>query len=352
MKATVDARELAEALKKVSSITTKGKTVLPILDGVKFDFFNGKCKLTTNNLEQTIETSINAQGDDMCFVYSLVAELVKASKFFDMNVEFDLDGDKLSIASSDKGIKQRIADIEEFPAMSEVENFESYDASAEDLIKRYKKVKYAISTTGMQMVHTGCIFKGDRMYCVDGFRLARNNDESLFLNSTISVPSLAMDNISIFKGCIKMKVSNKYVEFSDGNTLLRSRLLEGEPVDDIKVIPVDHSESLTFKVKDFKSSLSYLKTFLESKCLNPVRFRGGKVSLGTTSSIVESKFNVNKNGDITVGFNLSFMEQALGQFDGEYATLHLGATNQPMLITNDSADCAIVLPVRLKSEDI
>lgn len=352
MKATVDARELTEALKKVSSITTKGKAATPILEGVKFEFSGGKCKLTTNNLEQVIETSITAKGDDMEFVYSLVAELVKASKFFEANVDFELDDDKIFIKSSGKGIQQRVWDIAEFPTMSEVENFESYDASPEDLIKRYKKVKYAIATNTQQPIHTGCIFKEDRMYCVDGFRLAKNNDASLFLNQTISVPPLAMETISIFKGSVKMKVSNKYIEFFDGNTLLRSRLLEGEPIDDRKVIPTNLSESLTFKIKDFKGSLAYLKTFLESRSLTPVRFCGGKVSLATSSSIVESKFDIDKEGEITVGFNLSFMEQALGQFDGEYATLHLGAANQPMLITNGSNDCAIVLPVKLKPEDM
>jgi DNA polymerase III sliding clamp (beta) subunit (PCNA family) len=345
MQATVKSHELVEALKKVSGII-KGKFALPVLAGVKIEFADGYCKLSTNNLEQWVSTSIKANGDNFSLIYSNVSELLKASKFFDCDVSFKFEDGVVTIESDGKSLKQRTIELVCAVQEPEIEPLNIYTINAETLLERYKKVKYAVATDETKIIHTGCIFRDNRIYCVDGYRLGQNTDSELWVKETMSVPLLAMEMLSIFKGSLSMVCNKKYVVFEDGVTTVTTKLFEGEALDDTKVMEKSFTEMLEFNVKDFESALSYLKTFWNKT--SPVKFSNGKLSVQTSESNVESNFPIDKPSEIEIGFNLTYMEQALTQFKGE-KKLKLGLNNSvsPMIITNGKQDSALVLPVRL-----
>ena len=114
MKATVSATEIKEALRKVATIT-KERVALEVLKGVLFEFTSDTCYLTTSNLNQSVTSKIKSKGDSFKFVYFLVDELCKASKFFKGDVSFELEGDKIIIESNGKKIEQISGTEELFP---------------------------------------------------------------------------------------------------------------------------------------------------------------------------------------------------------------------------------------------
>ena len=159
MKNTVNANEFLSALTKATKIN-KGKQSLPILQEVKMSFENGKCILTSSNLEQWGTFSISAYGDSFTFIPQNTASIVKACKFFkgDLVLDYDKEKNTVQFSSNGKSCKVLCCDVKDYPETPTPTAEHTYHTNADELFNRYGKIKYAISKEDSRPIYTGVCF--------------------------------------------------------------------------------------------------------------------------------------------------------------------------------------------------
>ena len=81
MRAKADAKEFFQALDKVNDLIRK--SAVSILEAVLVRFEDGKCTLTSTNLDTWLTRELPAQGDDFAFVLARPRETARAFRQFD-----------------------------------------------------------------------------------------------------------------------------------------------------------------------------------------------------------------------------------------------------------------------------
>lgn len=353
MKFTVNTNEFKVAMEKVIKPTTKNKA-LAILENIHITINNSICRLHATNLITTIISCVPTNTTEMIdFILDDVKNVCKAMKFFkEYEITFTIDENKLTMACGDKKISQNIKIETEkdniFPCINEVISDKEYTYNINDLKKRVNLIKYAVAKTDLKPIFTGIHFNNSDMVAIDGCKMAINSDELLNIDTPITVPESALKiAVEVLQGDIKIITDNKYISISDANTSVIIRLLNGEFYDYKKNIPTDIN-FVDIDIKNFSDALKYLKTFIGEKTKVPVQWLGNELKLKTIKGIYEVSINTTNGTNEVIGFNCSYMIDALSQFNDK-ANIYIGGSNKAMLI-EQGGNTALVLPVRLKPE--
>ena len=354
MTSIVNAKEFLEAITKATKVN-KGRQTLPILEEVKIDFINGKCIITTTNLEQWGIFSISANGDNFTIVPQNTSSIVKACKYFkgDLTFEYNEEKNIVKLSSNNKSCKIACCDSTDYPEIPEVTATNTYHYNANTLFDRYEKIKYAISQDDLRPINTGVYFNKNQMATIDGYRLAINSNDELNIESEFVVPQGAMNLLNIFeKTDIEIDVCKKYVAFKDQNTTIISRLLEGDFFDYNGAIPKNNSDEYIVEVKQYINELKYLKDFTSSRDRNPIKFDNGNLCLYNSNGIFTAKVDIKGKANAVYGFNINYMMDGLSQFkDNKNVVIKSGTSVDPIILTDNKDNLALVLPVKLKYSD-
>jgi len=355
MKNTVNANEFLSALTKAAKIS-KVQQVVSIMEEVKMNFENGKCILTSSNLEQWGTFSISAYGDSFTFIPQNTASIVKACKFFkgDLVLDYDKENNTVQFLSNGKSCKVLCCDTKDYPEMPTPTAENIYHTNADELFNRYGKIKYAISKEDSRPIHTGVCFNRNQMVALDGYRMAINSNDDLKVESKFVVPQGAMNLLDSFnKSDIEIEVSKTHIVFKNSEVTIMSRLLEGEYLDYDLAIPKNNNEIYTVNVKQYVNELKYLKEFDDRNSKRPVKFDNGTLSLHNSNGEFKAQVDIKGNAKSIYGYNLHYMMDGLNQFkDSDNITMQAGGALSPIILTDDKDNFALVLPVRLKDVDM
>jgi len=353
MKNTVNANEFLSALTKATKIN-KGKQSLPILQEVKMSFENGKCILTSSNLEQWGTFSISAYGDSFTFIPQNTASIVKACKFFkgDLVLDYDKEKNTVQFSSNGKSCKVLCCDVKDYPEMPTPTAEHTYHTNADELLNRYDKIKYAISKENTRPIMTGVCFDEDKVVTLNGYVLAMNTNKDFCVKEKFVVPQGMMNLLDSFnKSDIDIDVNEKYIVFKNNDITIISRLLEGEFLDYKAVIPQNSNEEYTIDVNQYTNELKYLKVFVINKDKCPVKFEDGVLTLNNIDGEYKAKIDIKGKTNTVYGYNLNYMLDVLSQFKHiDNITIKTNSSVQPIVLTDNKDNLALICPVRLKDE--
>ena len=108
------------------------------------------------------------------------------------------------------------------------------------------------------------------------------------------------------------------------------------------------------RTTDFIKELNYLKECASGTSKPYVRFSGESLSMSAPNGKFRTSIPVSGRGDLTLGFDLRYMLDALKQFKDEpEVTVKLSGVFSPIVIEAENrGDFALVLPVRIKEEEL
>lgn len=352
MKFTVNTNEFKTAMEKVIKTTIKGN--IPVLENIHVTINNSICRLHATDLITTIISSVPTNTTEVIdFILDDVKNVCKAMKFFkEYEIAFTIDENKLIMSCGDKKISQNIKLETEsdniFPCITEVISDKEYTYNISDLKKRVNLINYAVAKSDNRPIFQGIHFNGIDMVAIDGFRLAVNSNDSLNIDTPITVPETALKiAVDVLQGDIKIITDKKYISVTDENTTVIIRLLDGEFHDYKKTIPTN-TNFVDVDIKNFTEALKYLKTFISEKTKSPIQWLGNELKLKTSKGIYEVSINTSNTTADVIGFNCIYMLEGLSQFKDK-ASISLGKKNSPILIKNDD-NTALVLPVQIKED--
>lgn len=357
MRAVVDAKEFSQALSKVSKAL--GKSEIPALSEALVHFSGGRCVLTGTDFDAWLAAELPAQGDGFSFIFHRTASAAKACRRLDGELTLELSESgagrerqlRLCMRCGSREGEFRAFFPEDYPELPELEPECSFTVNAASLLKRVSRIKYAAYAPQSSDVRSVCIqFSGSRIFCLDGLRAAWDTDEALSVPAPFMVSSAPLEHLKLFgKEDVTVRLGKRYVDVTDGTLRLTLRRVEAALYELDSAIPKEFQEEICVSPDEFLSELAYLKDLIPVGKKTPLRFEGGRLTAQADGCRYQTRIQVEGHSEITIGFNLSYLTDALRQFKGEPSVrMKLLSPIAPVLLEADGRnDSALVLPVRL-----
>ena len=362
MKAIVDATEFSQALNKVIKvIKVNKKSVCPELEGVLVQIEDGRCTLRATDFTTWLTTVIPAQGDDVGFVLWRPKDAAQACCHFQgeliLETEEKIRGKNRCIQLT-MFCEPRCAQImallpEDYPAMAEHQSKYIYTVNAARLLERVEHVKYTLykPDPGIRAQGTHVQFDGNKVFALDGLRMAWDIDDGLTVRQPFMVLPEALEYLKFFGNQdITVSMGVNYLKMTDGATVIQTRI-EGPPVFNMdKAVPTEFTEEFYICPKDFLGELDYLKKLLLKTDKPYIYFSNGRLSMAAASGNYNTQVQIDGESSIGFGFDLRYMVDAIQQFRGEsFVKMKVISSVAPVILEAEGrSDCAMILPVRMK----
>lgn len=255
---------------------------------------------------------------------------------------------------------------DEFPQLPSVSKNQGIKVENNILKDLINQTVFAVSDDENKPIHTGCLFEiADQnvtVVAVDGYRLALRR--TLIDNPSGDSFSFVVPGETL-KDILRLLPENdegsfiypdkKHALFEIENTLVITRLLEGEFLDYHRAIPKNHTVELEINVKALQTTVERVSLIISERLKNPIRcvFFDSmvKVSCITTLGRAYDECPISFCPDqIEIGFNNRYIFDVLRACPDETIKLRLIDSVSPAIITPVEGDDYVymVLPVRLK----
>ena len=360
MRAKVDAKEFIQALDKVSNLIRK--SAIPALTAVLVRLEAGQCTLTSTNLDSYLSIRLPAQGDDLAFLLGRPKETARAFRQFDgeLLLEQTETGEdtkrriKLVLSCGPRSAELFPFLPEDFPEQQKWESKYMFTANAARLYSRVERVKYAAAAPNPEN-HWACRnniqFSGSRVYTLDGYRLSCDADSELVVPVPFMASPDVLGHLKLFGNQnVTIRLGERYALVTDGVTTLTFRLPEGELFKLDSAIPSTFQAEFEVYPKNFLNELDYLKRALRGKSHHAVRFSSGELLAASQGERYATRIQADGDANVTFGFNLDYMADALKQFEKEPAArMKLANPRGPLIIeATGRTDYALVMLVQIR----
>ncbi|MEO5753746.1 MAG: DNA polymerase III subunit beta [Chthoniobacterales bacterium] len=365
MKFSVTKEKLLECLQQVQNVVST-RTTLPILSNVLLQTNGSEVRLTTTDLDVGVRGSFEAQIDKEGAttlparrLFSIIRELPSSE------IQFDIDGkNAASIRSGQSFFKILGLPEEEFPPLPKFDDSKVVTIRQKDLRDGLRKTSYAISTDETRYVLNGVLFsfKDNKLTLVatDGRRLAMLDIDLEFPRSheaDIIVPTKAVTELQRLltdEGDIRVSLTSGQIAFDLNNTLLVSKLIEGNYPNYKQVIPAETKERVTLERETFLNSLKRVSLLASDKS-NSIKLNFTKNNIDITANtpeVGEAKESLPvayKGREFSIAFNPEFLMAPLRNLTEDEIFLDLIDEMSPGVIKIQSPFLYVLMPMRISS---
>ncbi len=359
--------QVLAALQSVAGIVERRHT-LPILANVLIRKTGPQVQLTTSDLEIQIRTSTDLGGDEGAFAITVGArKLIDILRTMpsDQTVSLEATGGKLVLKGGKSRFTLQSLPAEDFPLVQESANFGPVFSVPQKTLKGLmSQVAFAMAVQDIRYYLNGILFVAEgtqlSLVATDGHRLA-------FASATLDVEVPKQEVILPRKtvlelqrllsdqaGDLSMQFANNQAKFSFGGMEFVTKLVEGKFPDYNRVIPKNHKNSLTL------GRTPLLATLQRTAIMTSEKFKGVRLTLEPGLLRVASnnaeqeeavdELDIDYSGDaIDIGFNVTYLMDALSNMDQDMIRLELSDGNSSVLITNPENEHFkyVVMPMRI-----
>ena len=339
------------------------RTTMPILECILIDTTSGVIKLTANDMDLGIETTVDGDVlDKGCIALEakLFSEIVR--KLPDSEVTIETDDNNKALIKCEKA-KFNIAgkDGEDFVALPEIEKTHFITLSQFSLKEIIRQTIFSISDNESNRMMSGELLQIDqdqlRLVSLDGQRISIRKISLKESYDPIKavIPGKTLNEISkILSGDmddVRIYFTDRHVLFEFDQTVVVSRLLEGEYFQIDKMISSDYNTKITINKKELQGCIERASLLIRESERKPIiiNVTDGSMEMKIQSAMgsMNEDIDISKEGrDIMIGFNPKFILDALRVIDDEEITMYLVNPKAPFIIKNDEQSYIyLVLPI-------
>jgi DNA polymerase III subunit beta len=365
LKATQE--KLLSTLQSVSGIVERRHT-LPILANVLIRKTGDQLQLTTSDLEIQIRTSAQMDGDTGNFTTTVGArKLIDILRTMpsDQTVSIESSASKLILKGGKSRFTLQTLPAEDFPLVQEAASFGPVFSVPQKTLKELlAQVSFAMAVHDIRYYLNGILFVAEgktlSLVATDGHRLAFSSaqldvevpkQEVILPRKTV----LEMQRLlSDSEGQIEMQFAGNQAKFSFGGMEFVTKLVEGKFPDYNRVIPKNHKNIITL------GRAALLATLQRTAILTSEKFKGVRLNIEPGTLRVASnnaeqeeavdELDIDYAGDaIEIGFNVTYLIDALGNMPQEMVRLELSDSNSSALFTipDNATFKYVVMPMRI-----
>ena len=345
-----------------------GKYTMDILDCIVIEAKDGQIKLISNDLEIGIETILEGE------IIEEGSIAVKAKVFFEIirklpsdTVKLTADDNYTLFINAGKS-KFNIASrpTGEFPYLPNIERNNKVVISQFTLKEIIRQTVFSISDNENAKVMTGELFEIHdselKVVSLDGHRISIRKVQlaGSYPDISVIVPGKTLIEISkILTGGLDNEMAiyftDNHILFEFDNTIVLSRLIEGEYYQIDKMLSSDYETKITVNKKNMLDCIDRTTLMIKESEKKPVLvdITDGNMKFAINSSIgsMNEEVDITKEGkDILIGFNPSFLIDALKVIDEEEITMYMINPKAPCFIKDkEGTYIYLILPVNINS---
>lgn len=359
--------KLLTVLLSVCGIVERRHT-LPILANVLIRKEAGSLQLTTSDLEIQIRTIADVGGDTGKFTTTVAArKLIDILRTMpqDQSVSLESSAAKLILKGGKSRFTLQTLPFEDFPLVQESANFGPIFGVPQKTMKDLlNQVSFAMAVHDIRYYLNGILFVAEgkqlSLVATDGHRLAYasalldvevpKQEVILPRKTVIEMQRLLNDS----EGTIEMQFASNQAKFSFEGMEFVTKLVEGKFPDYNRVIPKNHKNSITL------GRLALLASLQRTAILTSDKFKGVRLNIDPGTLRVASnnaeqeeavdEIDIDYSGDsIEIGFNVTYLIDALTNMQQEMVKLELSDSNSSALFTipENVSFKYVVMPMRI-----
>ena len=345
--------KVLNALQAVSGIVERRHT-LPILANVLIRKAGSQIEFTTSDLEIQVRTTAEFDGDAASFATTVGARKlidILRSMPSDQVVTLSAAQSKLTLQGGKRRFTLQTLPADDFPLVQEAADFgPAFSVPQKTLKDLIDQVHFSMAVHDIRYYLNGILFvaEGSSLILVatDGHRLAlaqatltddiAKQEVILPRKTVLELQRLLRDDSE--NGNIEMRFAGNQAKFKFSGMEFVTKLVEGKFPDYNRVIPKGHRNAVTL------GRAPLLACLQRAAILTSEKFKGVRVNIepGTlriASSNAEQEeakeeLEIDYAGDaIEIGFNVTYLIDALANMNVEMVKIELQDTNSSALIT-------------------
>ena len=358
-------------LVKGVSIVSKAvpsKTTMPILECILIDATTDIIKFTANDMELGIETIV--EGDIVtngvvAIDAKIFSEIVR--KLPDNEVVIEVDKNLQTTITCEKA-KFNISSKsgEDFSYLPYIEKSETITLSQFTLKELIRQTIFSIADNDSNKLMTGELFQIEnnmlRVVSLDGHRISIRKTELVnsYTPRKVVVPGKTLMEVSKILGgevdnTVVISFTNNHIVFEFDNTVVVSRLIEGEYFKIDQMLSSDYDTKVKINKRELLSCIDRATLLVKEGDKKPIiiNILDDVMELKMKSQIgtMDEEIMISKEGkDLLIGFNPKFLIDALRVIDDEEVTLYLMNPKAPCFIRDENESYVyLILPVNFNA---
>ena len=364
MNIIINSEEFVSHLNNIVGVVDRKQT-MPILGHILMSGMSGEITITATDLEVQISSSFKANiSEDFSIT-------LPGRKLFDIlrslgntDVELSADNEVVILKTDKSKFSLQQLPANEFPLFDNNDSDQSFSIAQSDLSAVFNKTQFAMAQQDVRFYLNGLLLEinPEKLNVVgtDGHRLAKTNieiDKKNINEQSCIIPRKAVQeltrSLSDKKDC-KISLVDNQASFAFSSVTLTTKLIDGTFPDYNRVIPSETETNILLDTKVLKPALQRVSILANEK------FKGVRIDIDnnriTISSenpeqeqAVEDLDIDNTDTKLSIGFNVSYLIDAVNACSGELVALGVNDENTSALITDPSDPNTkyVVMPMRL-----
>jgi DNA polymerase-3 subunit beta len=371
MKFTVEKSIIFKSLSHVQSIVEK-KNTLPILSNILIEAKENHLVLSATDMDISITDKLD------CNIIEMGSTTVSAHTLYDIirklpdTSEIEIisnDGKIMSLRAGKSKFSLGCLPKEDFPIIEigDLENELSVDS--QKFLQLMDKTRFAISNEETRYFLNGIYFHIKQidqsstlsLVATDGHRLAKFDFD--FKGLILDIPGVIIPKktvnelyklLSNYDGPIKINLNSNKMVFFVGESILITKLIDGNFPDYKRVIPKDNNNILKVNRQDFSLAVDRVSTITNDKS-PAIKFKllnnlMNMSSVNAESGTATEDIITSYSGDeIEIGFNSKYMLEMINNLEDVEITLSFKDSASPVIAEEDSNPelIYVLMPMRV-----
>jgi DNA polymerase-3 subunit beta len=367
MKFTATREQILGPLQAVIGVVERKQT-MPVLANVLLTVKGNRLSVTGSDLEVELvaagEVSVGQPGEITVPGRKLL-EIAKALPE-KTPVTVTIDGDKLKISAGRSRFVLSTLPASEFPVVESVSAQQTLTLPQPELSRLIAKTHFSMAQQDVRYYLNGTLLETDgkmlRTVATDGHRLAiaeaalTNADGGVQAQQVI-VPRkgiLELQRILGSTGEVEISIGSNHIRVQIGDIRFTSKLIDGKFPEYSRVIPANPSKAIIANREALRAALQ------RTSILSNEKYRGVRLSLAENALKLqahnpeqeEAQDEVEidyKAEELEIGFNVTYLLDALSAIDTETVEIGLTDANSSCLIRSPGTTHSryVVMPMRL-----
>lgn len=340
------------------------RTTMSILECILIDTTKGTITLTANDMEFGIESKIEGEIVEpgvIALDAKIFVEIIR--KLPDNDITIETDNNYKTLISCEKSKFTIIGKSgEDFSFLPEIERKDSILISQFTLKEVIRQTIFSIADNETNKMMVGELFEINenkmKVVSLDGHRISIRNIElkNNYNPQKVIVPGKTLNEISkILSGDadkdVEIFFSSKHILFAFDNTLVVSRLIEGEYFKIDQMLSKDYETKVRINKKELLNCIDRSLLLIKEGDKKPILLNiiDGVMELKLNSTVgsMNEDIVIDKSGkDLLIGFNPKFLMDALKAIDDEEIDMYLVNSKAPCFIRDaEEKYIYLILPV-------
>lgn len=369
MKLTIPRDTLLNQLNNVIGAIEK-KHTKKILENVYISVQNKRISLVGTDLEIELSTSFEIEVEEQGIITTSAWKILEICKALSSEcfISLESNDNRLYVKGVRSHFELSTLPSEEYPLLENI-NFNDQINIPENILKGLlDATAFSMANQDVRYYLNGLLLEISegiiRTVTTDGHRLAiseyqNNDDNESHIRKSIIIPRKGVLELSKIldatsKLSLTLYLSDNHIRIEKNKTRFTSKLIDGKYPDYQGAIPVSSRYHIELDRILFKETLARV-AILSNEKFRGIRliFSDGIMRLHSTNpekEMAEEEIDVNYEGELLeIGFNVSYLLDAINHIDTEIIILQISNPNSSILLTasTDATTKYVVMPIRL-----